>query len=479
MQQLGANFVNSFLLPYIQKQILGNVNNDIRLQNIIRYDKVVTAEEISGIEADYFGNTGTVLEKDLGLRKAFWREFVSFVARQKKLCNGNVLKLTFRLLPDAKTGSFSNEAQKNLAKFAFIAIDRLENTLIDRKIDKNKLLGRISASQAEKDKLNLKNGKLILVRDKKGDFDYMSNEEIRRAIGNVERTADIMARFATSGDNGLYTFNPLGENKASTLQEVQIALWSKQSMLSEKQLEENGIYIGGHMVVDNKGIARGFAKDRNGIRLKIEFDVKKPGKRVYRITFVNNPNNKFFISEGELNMRFGKNNQSALEVFRDKEKLDGHRTAGLAGTKISGELEGKVVVLPENRKITTIVGVKQEPHNDSNILTFPYIAPVNSKRNKESKGKENDLNAKRRQTTIYNSALEAKKALESRNKNGHADIETRVPANGQFTKKHNRGKFKASQKKQKSFMWSVVKVYVTSFGVLGGLGGILSFMITK
>ena len=79
MQQLGAGFINSFLLPYIKNQILGNIKNDTRLQNMFRYDKVLRPDELEGLEDDYFVDTGTVLETDASLRRAFWKEFNEFV----------------------------------------------------------------------------------------------------------------------------------------------------------------------------------------------------------------------------------------------------------------------------------------------------------------------------------------------------------------------------------------------------------------
>jgi len=478
MKQLGVNFMNSFLLPYIQKQILGNIENDTRLQNMIRYDKVITPEEIRGLENDYFKNTGTLLETDEGLRKVFWKEFNDFVTRQKNLCNGNVLKLTFRLLPDGKTGSFSKEAEKNIEKFAFYAVNKLEDTLIERKIDRNKFTGKISSVQAEKDKSDLKKGKLILARNKDGEFDYMSNESVKRAIGNVKRTADIASSFFTGENNEVHILNPLDESNVSGLVGVQTALWTKQSINAEKRLEENGMYVEGHMTVDDNGISRGFAQDKNGIRLKVEFDVKKPSERIYRFTFVNNPNNKFFISENELRKRFGTEKKSALEVFREKEALAG-RVAGIAhtkGTKLFGA--GRKIILPADRKIKVVgITTKKSPNNEGEV-PYVYMPNINSGNRNSTTNKTKTEIDRQRKTTGYKSSLEAKRALGLRNRNINkpSEIDTKMSVGG---RKGNirRGKLKASQRKnKKSFMVKVVKIYAASLGGALGLNGIISLL---
>lgn len=484
MQQLGASFINSFLLPYIQKQILGNIGNDTRLQNMFRYDKVITSEEIKGLEDYYFADTGTILETDAGLRRAFWKEFSEFVGRQKNLCEGNVLKLAFRILPDEKTGSFSKEADLNLEKFAYYAVNRLEDTLVQREIDQKAVLGKISAAQAVDDRSDLEKGKLILVRQKEGGFDYMSDKTVARAIGNTERTAKMLAALQTEktekGERRIYAFNPSevsGEGEASSSpQEVQELLWKKQSIKSEKQLEDNGIFVEGHMTIDTNGISRGFAKDKNGIRLRVEFDVKKPGERVYRMTFVDNPDNKFFIAENELKKKFGENKQSALEVYREKERAAGR---GYGITKARGlrlKDGAGTITLPKDRKITMIVGASGgvRPPEEGVVTGIPYVPDVAGQRrqivkDKSEIDKENSIG--------FSGAMDAKRSLEARNKNiREPEIETTASVNGRDTKA-NRGKVKASRKqKEKSFMWKVAKIYAASIGGAFGLSGLVSLL---
>ena len=75
MQQLGQEFIQSFLVPYIKTEILGNVENDARLQRVIRFDTTPSATDLAGLESSYFTNTGTVLDTDVELRHVFWNEF--------------------------------------------------------------------------------------------------------------------------------------------------------------------------------------------------------------------------------------------------------------------------------------------------------------------------------------------------------------------------------------------------------------------
>ena len=483
MQQLGAGFTNSFLIPYIQNRILGNIENDTRLQNIFRYDKVLTPSELNGLVETYFKSTGTIFEHDFDLRGAFWNEFIEFVKGQKKLCNGNNLKLAFRLLPDAESGSFSQEAKQNLQKFAFYAVNKLEDTLIQREIDQKEVLGKISSGQAADDKADLKNGKMILVRQKDGNFDYMSNETVANAIGNTERTAKLLANLYTEktpeGETRVYAMNPTelqqGEAEISLgLNGIQALLWEKQSMMSEKQLEDNGIYVEAHMTVDANGISRGFAQDKNGTRLRIEFDVKKPGERVYRITFADNPDNKFFMSENELKQKFGKENQSAHEVFREKENAAG-RGYGVVkprGSRISGL--GAPIKLPADRKIISgPSGAAGASSGAAAAEGSPYRPNVGTVKNEKSESegeitRQNELN--------FSGAMDAKRNFYDSRKNGKAEMETSVSTN-ESNKNANRGKLKASrQRPEKSFVWQVVKINAASLVGMGVTSGVVSLL---
>jgi len=495
MQQLGAGFINSFLLPYIQNRILGNVENDTRLQNIFRYDKILTPEELNGLENTYFKNTGTILEHDAGLRKAFWKDFVEFVKRQKKLCNGNIQKLAFRVLPDAKGGGFSQEAGQNLQKFAFYDVNNLENKLIQQKIDSKKINGEISSSQAENGKTVLKNWKMILVRQKGGGFDYMSNETVASAIGNAEKTARLLADLYTEqtpeGEIRIFPMNPMelpqGEAEISVgLQGVQELLWEKQSMQSEKQLEDNGLFVEAHMTVDGNGVAQGKAQDKNGIRLIIEFDVKKPGERVYRITFVDNPNNKFFISENELKQKFGngngKGNKSALEIFKEKEDAAGEGD-GVVKPKVSRIAGGvgRGINLPKDRKIKVPIGVVSPVAGMA--AGSAYKPQMARKTVGVNLSYENNFNVGN--GTSLPGVMDVKRAFEEArnnwggpNNNSVAEMETSIPYTmGDDKKNQNHGKLKASERQnEKSPMGQVAKLYGAIFGGAIGSSVFLSLL---
>lgn len=483
MEQLGASFTNLFLLPYLKTQILGTIDNDTRLQNMFRYDKVLRPEELQDLIDDSFQDTGTILQDDVELRTAFWKEFYDFVQRQKNLCNGNILKLAFRMLPDAKSGSFSREAEENLLKFTFYAVSKLEDTLIQREINQREVLGKISAAQAADDKADMKKGKMILVKGKDGKYNYMSDKDIARAIGNVERTAKMLANLQTEktpeGETKVFTFNPSeisegGKEVSSSPQEVQELLWKKQSLEAEKQLEENGIYVEGHITVDTNGIAHGFVQDKNNIRLRVEFDVKKPGERVFRMTFVNNPDNKFFVAGNELKSRFGEKKQSALEVFRDKEEAAG-RVQGVAkmrGSKIGDG--GAPVRLPENRKITTVTNLnnKVQPSQENYTGGTSYFPVETSNRNVKS----NDLNeSKVKQNSVQKGALEAKKELEAKFKkqNEKSNFRINTPTGSKGEKNPNKARAK-SRSKGKSLVLKVAKYYAAGIGGAIGTAGIYS-----
>lgn len=483
MQQLGAGFMTTFLLPYIKTQILGNVDNDTRLQNMIRYDKVLRPDELSGLEDDYFQDTGTILETDAGLRKAFWKEFYEFIQNQKNLCNGNVLKLAFRLLPDAKSGIFSEEALQNLQKFSFYAVNKLEDTLIQREIDQKEVLGKISASEAADDRADLKEGKMILVRKQDGKFDYLKDPEVARALGNVKRTAEMLANLQTeetqSGEKKVYTFNPIevpeGDKEVSSSpQEVQKLLWRKQSIGSEKQLEKNGLYVEGSMTIDANGIAHGFVKDKNNIRLRVDFDVKKPGEKMYRLTFVNNPDNKFFISEKELKSKFGDKKQSALDVYREKEGTEGG-SVGLArerGTRIKGGGIAEVK-LPENRKIVNpqIRSKVEQPESQPQVM--PYVPPVTQKSGGESKGKLDQESQQK--TRLEQNVMENKRRLANRMGASGSEVTTKGKMKG-GEGTVSPGKTKAAQKRKKKILpLKVLKYYLAGTGGIVAAGGIASF----
>jgi hypothetical protein len=492
MHQLGAGFINSVLLPYIQDKILGKIKNDTRLQNIFRYDKILTPEELNGLENTYFKTPGTLLERDIDLRKAFWKEFIGFVKGQKKLCNGSNLKLTFRLLPDAKGGGFSQEARQNWQKFAFYAVSGMENILIQRKIDSKKINGKISSAQAENDKVVLKNGKMILVRQKDGNFDYMSNETVASAIGNAEKTARLFADLdiqqTSEGETRVFPMNPTelpqGDAEISLgLNGVQALLWEKQSMQSEKQLEDNGLYIETHMTVDGNGVAQGKAQDKNGTRLIIEFDIKKPGERGYRITFADNPANKFFISENELKQKFGngngQGNKSALEVFKEKEDAAGKGNGVVKpkGSRISDKVRG--IKLPKNRKIKMPNGGAVSSSTGM-AADSAYKLPIPRKTvvfKLPYKNNSNVVNG-----TNFSGPIDAKLMFEAARKgepnNDIAEMETLIPsAMGGDKKNQNHGKLKASgRQNEKSPMGQVAKLYAAIFGGTIGSSVFLSLL---
>ncbi|MBD3156293.1 hypothetical protein GF369_00535 [Candidatus Peregrinibacteria bacterium] len=481
MQQLGSGFVNSFLLPYIQNQILGNLSNDTRLQKMFRFDKVLRPDEMQGLEDYYFQDTGTVLQIDPELRSVFWREFSEFVARQKLIANGSDAKLRYLMLPDEKTGAISKDARKNLEKLAFYAVNSLEDALIAREIHHQQLMGTLSDEEAADKKAALKEGKLALAQKENGEFDYLSDTSIARALGNVERTAKILAEHRTeetpSGEKRMFMFNPLqtaesGRETSSSPQQVQQILWNKQAIGDEKNLERNGLYVEARMNIDANGIARGFVRDKNNTRLRIEFDVKKPGKRMYRMTFVDNPDKKFFVKEEELQSTFGKK-RSAQEVYTEKSGPPGARRSDIPikGGKVQGDR--RPVTLPENRRITGVVpGQKAAPAPREGTNPPPYVPLVGAKKERTKETEETEIAKQKEQ--YQQSVIRAKKQFESRlsekeesKKKGVAQVKgNKRKSPGDLKKEH--------EKKQKSLIFKVAKWYFAGIGGTIGLAGAFS-----
>lgn len=325
MQQLGASFVQSFLVPYIETNILGNVDKDERLQHVIRYDTTPTATDISGLETSYFSNTGTILDTDLALRKVFFKEFIGFINRQKIIADGNVYKLASRLLPNPRTKEYTNEAQNNIRKFGFEAVDAIQQHIAAELIRQKLASGEIKKEEADDQKSKLKEGKIILVRGKDENFKTKSEDDIKRALASQERARDFW-EDVLSGDGGIaYGMNPLdipeeGEKeKGSTLTGLQKQVWASMAIKAEKQLEENGIYVEASLKIDQNGVAYGNVQDRRGAKMKVEVSLIKPGKHNYKFTFSNQPSKKFLVDEDELKSEFKDKKRSAAEVYTDKQ----------------------------------------------------------------------------------------------------------------------------------------------------------------
>lgn len=476
MQQLGSGF-RSFLLNYVKKNILEKAGENKAIQNIFKYDKVLTPEEFNDLVEKSFKNTGSILEEDMDLRIAFWKEFIEFVKSQKKLCGGNTLKLTFRLLPDGKKKEFSEVATQNIQKFTFYASAKLENFLINKEIDQKKMNGEISDSQAESSKADLKEGKMILVYGKDGKFNYMSDKEIASAIGNVERTAGMLSVLQTeqtpAGETRVFALNPTEEG-SSSLQEVQNLVWEKQSTMAEKQLEDNGIYVEAHMSVDANGVAHGNAQDVNGTKLIIEIDLKKPvkpGERVYRITFADDPNKKFLISENELKQKFGDEKKSAYDVLNEKETQAGYVIAKPRGSRVVGA--GAPITLPPDRKIRVTSGggsgTTQLAGEAAGVK--PYLPRLKGKggRAEEERKYKSDS-----QTDSTPGVMDAKRRFEERlnrggAQNGKGDLEIKG------SDRRSPAEVAANEKrKSKSLIFKVIKYYAATIGGTIGAAGAFS-----
>lgn len=495
LPQLGAGFVTTFLLPYIRKQILGNVDKDRKLQKAFSYKEVLTQEEIDYLVDDYFRDTGTIFETDIELRKVFWKEFLDFIKRQKDLCEYNLHKLAFRLLPDPDTGVFSKEAQDNLLKFSFHTVKAVETHLIERLIKQKEARGELSKEKAEEHGDLLKNGQLILVRHKgKGaGFDYITSKEVQDAIDNVKKQAQLMKKLFTQytpqGELA-FTFNPVlapepGQTeRGSGLHRMQRQIWDNQKVQIEKMLEDSGLYVSGKMSVDRKGIVRGYVVDRNGERLLIEVSVAKPGKRMYRLTFAGKGSKlfgkKFFVNEDDLNTHFKNNKKSADFVYRQKQRGEPRKVLK-RGPRGAAPLEVKPKGVPPS--------IVRKERRREEILPFappPKTRTLEPGIAKTAPGKRREQPAERATgegevvggRAIYAGVRAAKSAFDQRLRRkdqvqgGEASRELGKVPTGERT-----GGYQAPRrrrKKPKSPVMRVMKYYFAGIGGALGASGIMS-----
>jgi len=356
MQELGDTFVQTFLVPYIQDDILGNVDKDERLQRVIRFDTTPEPTDIEGLEITYFTDTGTVLDTDMPLRKVFFKEFVDFINRQKLIVSGDARLLAFRLLPDPETGAYSKEAQNNIEKFGFQAVKALEEHVAEQIIKQKEASGEIKGEKAEDDRKKLKDGKLILVKKKDENYDYKSEDQIKRAIASQENARefweDVLSDDTPDGRIG-YGFNPV-EYKGATLNGLQKQAWMNMAVKVEKELENNGIFVEARLKVDQNGVVYGNVQDKNRAQLKVEISVIKPGVKNYKFTFVKQPAKHFYVNQDNLGEWKKK---SANEVYTEKQLAEKRKSDLILkkGIPIKGKAP-KVTMPPKLKSGAALAG---------------------------------------------------------------------------------------------------------------------------
>lgn len=486
MQQLGESFIQTFLLPYVKNEILSNIDKDVKLQHIFKFGSTPTSQEVSSLEAEYFEKSGSILQYDTSLRKVFWKEFIDFVQTQKNLSNGSKQTLAYRLLPDPDKKSFSKEADNNIAKFSFITIKAFEAHMIEDMIKQKETGGEIDKTKAEEDRSLLKEGKLVMLKKDKEKFDYASDPQIRNAISNVERAAKLLGSFKTEKTNKgpqVTTLNPTeitvpGVEVTSSLQDVQKNIWETQAALVSKDLEKSGLYVETRITVTENGVAQGYMKDKDNQRLLVEVSLIKPGKKMYRITFLDQPKGqpekKFYISQDELTKHFKNNGRSANEVFKIKQNEEQREAMEREkGKKLSEEVASFKQKLPI--LFTGTITNKAQAKGDISGAQ-PYI-PGSTRAQRITINTKDGLKYGGLSGGAYAGPIAAKQALEDRTKKTQANnlpqfsLSTPKPTISKSDKDRN----KTVSRKAAEQLLTVLKIYLGGSVGIVGLSGLMGF----
>lgn len=330
MKQLGQSTVK-IIVEFLQKDVFGNAEKDLLLQKAIAPGPSLTEFDKSSIAGAYTDKTTSIINTDLDFREVFWKEFFAWLDLQKQLTSEPFV-LAKRLLPVNPEGGYYDEATRNFNKFAFQSIKAFEFSIIEKQIDKKHGKG---TDKAKSEKKKLKNGDLILIKNKNGEFEYYEHREVRVALESVKKSAELLQKLKTEEtERGLcaISFNPLqlpgkGEPEAkSTVLDLNKEVWANKAAIMQKHLEKTGIYVDGPLRVEN-GVIVGTVVDKKGVKLEIEVSVVKPGERVYTFTFKDRGTQHFSLHEDQLQDHFVNKKRNALEVYtlvqKDKEAQRG------------------------------------------------------------------------------------------------------------------------------------------------------------
>lgn len=325
MQVFGPNFIQTFMMPYMMGTVLNQakIESNPLVQKIFMIENPLDVQEFGQLvtSGDYFIETGTLFDHGgVEHRKIFWKEFADFIKDQQRISENNVEKLAFRTLPDAKTGVFSQIARTNILKFCTHMVKAVETAEIKRLIDAGELNGEISKEAAALDRVNLAGGKLILAKGSDGKDVYLSEDDIKDALGDVTKRAELLKKLQIRKDSdGVYIFliNPVGIGDGSTLREVQAAIWQNQKIHVEKKLAKLGLDAR-DLQVDDYGVLRGNLRDASGTQTLVEVDLEKPGQRRYRLTMADNSSGQIWLTDSEMQINFSYENKTMVEVFEAK-----------------------------------------------------------------------------------------------------------------------------------------------------------------
>jgi len=352
LQQLNEQYVVNIFVPYIKTKIYPNVDKDNNLRKIFREQEPLKPDERKGLEEnqDYFRNVSGSIFQDLKYRKIFWKEFIEYVERQKKVYSDNLQKVAENMLPNPETNVYTTQAQENLFRMARQIVRAVEEDEIRNLIDVKAANARTPEALAKiaADRKKLAEGKLLLVRKKKegAPFDYMSDEEVKNIVNDTsgqlkEIYREQLFTDETEGVTRVYPFytvenpNAAGPEKGIAFAGLQRQTWENDLTFTIKRLQESNLEVtvleqkdanGKPVIEGNKvfpnGFARAFVKDKKTKEtLEVTVDFKQPGKRMYKFKFLGGPkkDKSFDLSQEEINKYFVKEQRPATEILEIKE----------------------------------------------------------------------------------------------------------------------------------------------------------------
>lgn len=487
MQVFGPNFIQTFMMPYMMGTVLNQtkIEGSPLVQKIFMIENPLDVQEFGQLvtSEDYFVDTGTLFDHGgVEHRKIFWKEFTGFIKDQQRISENNVEKFAFRTLPDAKTGVFSQLARENILKFCTHMVKAVETAEIKRLIDVGELNGEISKEAAALDRVNLAGGKLILAKGADGKDVYLSEDDIKNALGDVIKRAQLLKKLQIRKDSdGVYIFliNPVGAGDGSTLRGVQAAIWQNQKIHVEKKLAKLGLDAR-DLQVDDYGVLRGNLSDASGTQTLVEVDLEKPGQRRYRLTMADNSSGQIWLTDSEMQINFSYENKTMVEVFEAK-KMEETRESNDTPTR------KPVAVAPTNREQNeaSIAKYMEGSRNSRGMMNAPQ-----GQRKQEEKEQPGQTGITKETTTGHESremrikmpkerpqqkfgVRAAKEALKERNPESYKQ-KTEDRQTGGVNPKDERKKAKAKKqnKKKKNGIFTFLK---GAAGVAVGTGGVLGW----
>ncbi len=381
MDQFGSSTITNTIVPFIANKVLGNIEKDKLLQKAVGFKSSITELEKKTIIGKYSENEKSVIATDPKFKKIFWSQFFIWIETQKTIAAGDASILSKRLLPVNPEGGYYPEAYRNFNKFGFQATKAYEFFLINEKIDAK--FGP-NSTDARNEKAKLKNGDLVLLKKKDGEYDYFTKQEIRKALENVKKAAELYDRVETVKEGYstfVVSFNPLKANAKSTILDVNKEIWANKTYLVQTRLEQKvGLHFEGTPTVGENGVLSGIVIDsKTKKQLKVEVNLANPVEnRTYRFTFINaaDKGKNFSLKDDEL--EFFKQ-YSPKEILSIKQSGE-HKREELPPSMV--EVLPKKVQQPAAQQVTTATAVKgkgSEPIKSQVDQTRPVEPPTSAR----------------------------------------------------------------------------------------------------